>query len=157
MEIVGAIAGLAASGQAAKAHKEAGRADAAELRAKAVSVQNKADEEEILRLQKLRLLRGTQSAYFAAAGIDSTSGSAETIANRSLETFNLDQGAALLNTRSLIRSYNNQAINSIKMAKYKARGSLLSGFSNFGKDIAASASSSKSSSSTTYSSGNPHQ
>ena len=51
MEIVGAALGLAASGQAAKAHKEAGRADAVELRAKAVSAQNKADEEEILRLQ----------------------------------------------------------------------------------------------------------
>ena len=153
MEIVGAALGLAASGQAAKAHKEAGRADAVELRAKAVSAQNKADEEEILRLQKLRLIRGTQSAYYAAAGIDPTSGSAETIANRSLETFNLDQGAALLNTRSLIRSFNNQAENSIKIAKYKARGSLLTGFANFTSAVANSAKPTSSS----RSSGNPHQ
>ena len=130
MEIIGAGLGLAASGQAAKAHKEAGRANAVELRAKAVSAQNK-----------------------AAAGIDSSTGSATTISNVSKNNFELDQGTALINTRSLIRSFNNKAENSIKIAKYKARGSLLTGFANFTSAVANSAKPTSSS----RSSGNPHR
>ena len=69
----------------------------------------------------------SQRAYWAAAGIDSATGSPTTIASRSFETFELDQGAALINTRSQIRSYNKAADSAIKVANIKARGSILTG------------------------------
>ena len=153
MEIVGAALGLAASGQAAKAHKEAGRANAVELRDQAKQAESKAKGEELIRLQNLRQALSTQKAYWAAAGIDSSTGSATTISNVSKNNFELDQGTALINTRSLIRSFNNKAENSIKIAKYKARGSLLTGFANFTSAVANSAKPTSSS----RSSGNPHQ
>ena len=71
MEIVGAALGLAASGQAAKAHKEAGRANAVELRDQAKQAESKAKGEELIRLQNLCQALSTQKAYWAAAGIDS--------------------------------------------------------------------------------------
>ena len=68
-----------------------------------------------------------QRAYWAGAGIDSTIGSPTTVAARSYETFQLDQGADLINTRQQIRSFNNSADAAIRMGKIKARGSILGG------------------------------
>ena len=127
MQIIGAMAQIAASQQAAKAHRASGEAEAVALRDKSEQAENKAQDEEILRLQNIRRTISTQRAYWAAAGIDSATGSPTTIASRSFETFELDQGAALINTRSQIRSYNKAADSAIKVANIKARGSILSG------------------------------
>ena len=127
MQIIGAMAQIAASQQAAKAHRASGEAEAQALRDKAEQAENKAQDEEILRLQNIRRTISTQRAYWAAAGIDPSTGSPDTIASRSYETFELDQGAALINTRSQIRSYNKAADSAIKVANIKARGSILSG------------------------------
>ena len=127
MEIIGAMAQIAASQQAAKAHRASGEAEAVALRDKAEQAENKAQDEEILRLQNIRRTISTQRAYWAAAGIDPSTGSPDTIASRSYETFELDQGAALINTRSQIRSYNKSADAAIRISNIKARGSLLSG------------------------------
>ena len=127
MQVIGAMAQIAASQQAAKAHRASGEAEALALRDKAEQAENKAQDEEILRLQNIRRTISTQRAYWAAAGIDPSTGSPDTIASRSYETFELDQGAALINTRSQIRSYNKSADAAIKISNIKARGSLLSG------------------------------
>ena len=127
MQVIGAMAQIAASQQAAKAHRASGQAEAVALRDKAEQAENKAQDEEILRLQNIRRTISTQRAYWAAAGIDPSTGSPDTIASRSYETFELDQGAALINTRSQIRSYNKSADAAIKISNIKARGSLLSG------------------------------
>jgi|TARA_R100000544_G_C2219377_1_gene56521 hypothetical protein len=127
MQVIGAMAQIAASQQAAKAHRASGEAEAVALRDKAEQAENKAQDEEILRLQNIRRTISTQRAYWAAAGIDPSTGSPDTIASRSYETFELDQGAALINTRSQIRSYNKSADAAIKISNIKARGSLLSG------------------------------
>tara|TARA_R100001377_G_C3139983_1_gene92321 strand:+ start:67 stop:486 length:420 start_codon:yes stop_codon:yes gene_type:complete len=138
MEIIGAFAQIGAANQAAKANRAAGQADAQALRDKAEEAESKAKDEELLRLQKLRLTMATQRAYWAAAGLDSSTGSPTTIANRSLETFKLDQGAALINTRAQIRSFNNQADNSIKIGNIRARGSLMAGYAGAANTIASS-------------------
>jgi hypothetical protein len=127
MQVIGAMAQIAASQQAAKAHRASGQAEAVALRDKAEQAENKAQDEEILRLQNIRRTISTQRAYWAAAGIDPSTGSPDTIASRSYETFELDQGAALINTRSQIRSYNKSADAAIRISSIKARGSLLSG------------------------------
>ena len=127
MQVIGAMAQIAASQQAAKAHRASGQAEAQALRDKAESAENAAQDREIIRLQKIRKTISTQRAYWAAAGIDPSTGSPDTIASRSYETFELDQGAALINTRSQIRSYNKSADAAIKISNIKARGSLLSG------------------------------
>ena len=127
MQVIGAMAQIAASQQAAKAHRASGQAEAVALRDKAEQAENKAQDEEILRLQNIRRTISTQRAYWAAAGIDPSTGSPDTIASRSYETFELDQGAALINTRSQIRSYNKAADSAIKVANIKARGSILTG------------------------------
>ena len=125
--MIGAMAQIAAASQAAKAHRASGQAEAVALRDKAEQAENKAQDEEILRLQNIRRTISTQRAYWAAAGIDPSTGSPDTIASRSYETFELDQGAALINTRSQIRSYNKSADAAIRISNIKARGSLLSG------------------------------
>ena len=124
---IGAIAQIAAAQQAAQAHRASGQAEAVALKDKAEQAENKAQDEEILRLQNIRRTISTQRAYWAAAGIDPSTGSPDTIASRSYETFELDQGAALINTRSQIRSYNKAADSAIKVANIKARGSILTG------------------------------
>ena len=124
---IGAIAQIAAAQQAAQAHRASGQAEAVALKDKAEQAENKAQDEEILRLQNIRRTISTQRAYWAAAGIDPSTGSPDTIASRSYETFELDQGAALINTRSQIRSYNKSADAAIRISNIKARGSLLSG------------------------------
>ena len=153
MELIGVMAQIGASQQAAKAHQQSGQAQAQAYRDQTEQAESKAKDEELIRLKSLRQALSSQRAHWAAAGIDSSTGSATTISNVSKNNFELDQGAALLNTRSLIRSFNNQAENSIKIAKYKARGSLLAGFANFTSAVASSAKPSSSS----RSSGNPHQ
>ena len=125
--MLGAIAQIAASQQAAKAHRASGQAEAQALRDKAESAENAAQDREILRLQKIRQTISSQRAYWAAAGIDSATGSPNTISDRSYETFELDQGADLINTRQQIRSYNNSANAAIRISRIKARGSILTG------------------------------
>ena len=44
-----------------------------------------------------------------------------------MSNFELDQGAALINTRQQVRSLNNSADAAIRVGNIKARGSLLSG------------------------------
>ena len=127
MQVIGAMAQIAASQQAAKAHRASGQAEAQALRDKAESAENAAQDREILRLQKIRKTISSQRAYWAASGIDAATGSPTTIASRSYETFELDQGADLINTRQQIRSYNNSANSAIKIGNIKARGSILSG------------------------------
>ena len=137
--MIGAMAQIAAASQAAKAHRASGQAEAQALRDKAEQAENKAQDEEILRLQNIRRTISTQRAYWAAAGIDPSTGSPDTIASRSYETFELDQGAALINTRSQIRSYNNSANAAIRIGNIKARGSLIGGFMGANKTISDAA------------------
>ena len=133
--MIGAMAQIAAASQAAKAHRASGQAEAVALRDKAESAENAAQDREIIRLQKIRKTISTQRAYWAAAGIDSATGSPTTISDRSYETFELDQGADLINTRQQIRSYNNSANAAIKIGNIKARGSLISGVMGVNKTI----------------------
>ena len=109
MEVIGAFAQIAASAQAAKAHRASGEAEAQAL---AVN---------------LRRVRASQRAYWSAAGIDSTTGSPTTVANRSYEMFTLDQGADLINTRQQIRTYNNSASAAKRIGRIKGRASILGG------------------------------
>jgi len=125
--MLGAIAQIAASQQAAKAHRASGQAEAQALRDKAESAENAAQDREILRLQNIRRTISSQRAYWAAAGIDPATGSPNTISDRSYETFELDQGADLINTRQQIRTYNNSADAAIRISRIKARGSILTG------------------------------
>ena len=136
---IGAIAQIAAAQQAAQAHRASGQAEAVALKDKAEQAENKAQDEEILRLQNIRRTISTQRAYWAAAGLDSATGSPDTIASRSYETFELDQGAALINTRSQIRSYNNSANAAIRIGNIKARGSLIGGFMGANQTISNAA------------------
>ena len=136
---VGAILQIAAAQQAAQAHRASGEAEAVALKDKAEQAENKAQDEEILRLQNIRRTISTQRAYWAAAGIDPSTGSPDTIASRSYETFELDQGAALINTRSQIRSYNKSADSAIRISNIKARGSLIGGFMGANKTISDAA------------------
>ena len=137
--MLGAIAQIAASQQAAKAHRASGQAEAQALRDKAESAENAAQDREILRLQNIRRTISSQRAYWAAAGIDSATGSPNTISDRSYETFELDQGADLINTRQQIRSYNNSANAAIKIGRIRARGSLIGGFMGANKTISDAA------------------
>ena len=137
--MIGAMAQIAAASQAAKAHRASGQAEAVALRDKAESAENAAQDREIIRLQKIRKTISTQRAYWAAAGIDSATGSPTTISDRSYETFELDQGADLINTRQQIRSYNNSANAAIKIGNIKARGSLIGGFMGANKTISDAA------------------
>lgn len=127
MQLIGVMAQVAASKQAASAHQASGEAQAQSYRDQAKQAESKAKDEELQRLQKLRLALSSQRAHWAAAGIDSSTGTPTTLADTSNENFQLDQGAALINTRQQVRSLNNSADASIKIGKIKARGSLLSG------------------------------
>tara|TARA_R110000851_G_scaffold683_1_gene2270 strand:+ start:445 stop:885 length:441 start_codon:yes stop_codon:yes gene_type:complete len=136
---VGAILQIASAAQAAKAHRASGQAEAQALEDKAESAENAAQDREILRLQKIRKTLSTQRAYWSAAGIDPSTGSPSTIASRSYETFELDQGADLINTRQQIRTYNNSATAAIKRGNINARGSLIGGFMGANKTISDAA------------------
>tara|TARA_R110000751_G_scaffold253915_1_gene353420 strand:+ start:74 stop:490 length:417 start_codon:yes stop_codon:yes gene_type:complete len=125
--IIPALLQVAAAGQAASAHQASGEAEAQALRDKADSAESAAKDRELERLVKLRQVRSAQRAYWSAAGIDSATGSPMTVASRSYEMFELDQGADLINTRQQIRSYNNSADSAIRIGRIKARGSMLSG------------------------------
>lgn len=127
MEVIGAMAQLAAANQASKAHRASGEAEAQALEDKRDSAESAAKDRELNRLQELRRVRAFQRAYWSAAGIDSTTGSPTSVADRSYEMFSLDQGADLINTRQQVRTYNNSAASARKIGKIKARGSLLSG------------------------------
>tara|TARA_R110000796_G_scaffold194939_2_gene311312 strand:- start:145 stop:561 length:417 start_codon:yes stop_codon:yes gene_type:complete len=127
MELIGVMAQLGASQQAAKAHRQSGQAQAQAYRDQAEQAESKAKDEELIRLKSLRQALSSQRAHWAASGIDSSTGSPTTIRNVSQDNFQLDQGAALINTRQQVRSFNNSANAAIKIGNIKARGSLLSG------------------------------
>jgi len=127
MQLIGVMAQVAASQQAAKAHEQSGQAQAQAYRDQAEQAESKAKDEELIRLKNLRQALASQRAYWAAAGIDSATGSPTTIRATSKENFELDQGAALINTRQQVRSLNNSADAAIRTGQIKARGSLLSG------------------------------
>lgn len=127
MELIGAMAQMAASQQAAEAHRASGEAQARAYREQAEQAESKAKDEELKRLKNLRQALASQRAHWAAAGISSQSGSPTTVAQSSMSNFELDQGAALINTRQQVRSLNNSADAAIRVGNIKARGSLLSG------------------------------
>ena len=127
MELIGVMAQIGASQQAAKAHQQSGQAQAQAYRDQAEQAESKAKDEELIRLKSLRQALSSQRAHWAASGIDSSTGSPTTIRNVSQDNFQLDQGAALINTRQQVRSFNNSANAAIKIGNIKARGSLLSG------------------------------
>ena len=127
MQLIGVMAQVAASQQAAKAHEQSGQAQAQAYRDQAEQAESKAKDEELIRLKNLRQALASQRAYWAAAGIDSATGSPTTITQASQDNFELDQGAALINTRQQVRSLNNSADAAIRSGQIKARGSLLSG------------------------------
>ena len=127
MELIGVMAQIGASQQAAKAHQQSGQAQAQAYRDQAEQAESKAKDEELIRLKSLRQALSSQRAHWAASGIDSSTGSPTTIRNVSQDNFQLDQGAALINTRQQVRSFNNSANAAIKVGNIKARGSLLSG------------------------------
>ena len=131
--IIPALVGLAAmsasrkaAGQAAIAHKQSGEDEARAYKEQAESAESAAKDRELIRLQDLRRVRASQRAYWAAAGIDPTTGSPSVIASRSYDIFQLDQGADLINTRQQIRSFNNSADAAIRMGNIKAKHSILS-------------------------------
>jgi hypothetical protein len=115
---------------AATAHRQAGQDQARAYKEQAAQAESAAKDRELQRLVKLRKIKASQRAHWAAAGIDSATGSPTTIANRSYQMFELDQGADLINTRSQIRTLNNSADAAIRMGRIKATGSLLSGAIN---------------------------
>jgi hypothetical protein len=121
------LIGVMASINAASAHQASGEAEAQALRDKAASAESAAKDRELERLINLRKVRSAQRAYWSAAGIDPATGSPLTVASRSYEMFELDQGADLINTRQQIRTYNNSADAAIRIGRIKARGSILSG------------------------------
>ena len=139
MQVIGIMAGIAASQQSAAAYTASGEAESQALKDKAESAENAAQDEEIIRLQKVRQVMSSQRAYWAAAGIDPTSGSPQTIAARSYETFELDQGAALINTRQQVRSYNNSADAAIKISNIKAKGARMRGLMGAAQGISDAA------------------
>jgi hypothetical protein len=130
MQLVGAMASIAASQQAASAHRQSGQDQARAYKEQAEQAESAAKDRELERLVKLRKVMSAQRAYWSGAGIDSATGSPTTVANRSYEMFELDQGADLINTRQQIRSFNNSADAAIRMGRIKARGSLMSGAVN---------------------------
>ena len=125
--LIPALAQLAVANASADAYEASGEAEAEAKRAKAEEVESKAKDEEIIRLQKLRQVRAAQRAYWSAAGIDPATGSPVTVADRSYEMFTLDQGAALINTRSQVRNLNNSADASIRIGKIQAKGARMRG------------------------------
>ena len=127
MQLIGVMAQVAASQQAARAHEQSGQDQARAYREQAEQAESAAKDRELNRLVKLRQVQAAQRAYWSGAGIDSATGTPTTIASRSYETFELDQGAALINTRQQVRSLNNSADAAIRSGQIKARGSLLSG------------------------------
>ncbi len=127
MQLIGAMAQIAASRQAAQAHEQAGEDTARAKREQAAQAESAAKDKELERLVKLRKVLAAQRANWAASGIDAGSGSPVTVAQRSYQMFELDQGADLINTRAQIRSLNNSADAAIRMGRIKARGSLMSG------------------------------
>jgi|TARA_R110002012_G_scaffold108534_1_gene251232 hypothetical protein len=124
---IGAMVQIAAAGQAAQAHQQAGQDRARAYREQAEQAESAAKDRELERLVRLRTTLASQRAYWSGAGIDATSGSPTTVASRSYETFELDQGADLINTRQQIRSFNNSADAAVRMGNIKARGSILGG------------------------------
>ena len=122
---IGAMVQIAAASQAAKAHEQAGQDRARAYREQAEQAESAAKDRELERLVTLRKTLSAQRAYWSGAGIDATMGSPTTVAARSYETFQLDQGADLINTRQQIRSFNNSADAAIRMGQIKARGSIL--------------------------------
>ena len=110
---------------AAQAHGQAGEDQARAYKEQAAQAESAAKDRELERLVKIRKIKASQRAHWAAAGIDSATGSPTTIASRSYQMFELDQGADLINTRSQIRSLNNSADAAIRMGRIKARHSLL--------------------------------
>ncbi len=128
MQLVGAMAQMAAASQAASAHEQAGQDQAAALRAKAESAESAAKDRELERLIKLRKVMAAQRAYWSASGVQGNVGSPTTVASRSFEMFELDQGADLINTRHQVRTLNNSADAAVRMGRIKARQSLMSGF-----------------------------
>ena len=141
MQLIGVAAQIAAANASAKAYEASGEAEAQAKRDQAEAVESKAKDEEIIRLQKLRTVRASQRAYWSAAGIDPATGSPVTVADRSYEMFTLDQGAALINTRSQIRNLNNSADASIRIGKIQARGARMRGIMGAAQNISDSASS----------------
>ena len=127
MELIGVMAQVGASAQAAKAHRQAGESQAQAYEAQAEQAESKAKDEELIRLKNLRQALASQRAYWAAAGIDSATGSPTTIREASEDNFALDQGAALINTRQQVRNFNRSASAARTSGQIKARGSLLSG------------------------------
>lgn len=128
MQVIGAMAQIAAASQAASAHRQAGQDQAAALRAKAESAESAAKDRELERLVKLRKVMAAQRAYWSTSGVQGGVGSPTTVASRSYEMFELDQGADLINTRHQIRTLNNSADAAIRMGRMKGRASLMSGF-----------------------------
>ena len=124
---LGAMVQLAAASNAAKAHEQAGQDRARAYREQAEQAESAAKDRELERLVKIRRTLSSQRAYWAGAGIDASMGSPTTVAARSYETFELDQGADLINTRQQIRSFNNSADAAVRMGKIKAKGSILGG------------------------------
>jgi hypothetical protein len=124
---LGAMVQLAAASNAAKAHEQAGQDRARAYKEQAEQAESAAKDRELERLVKIRRTLSSQRAYWAGAGIDASMGSPTTVAARSYETFELDQGADLINTRQQIRSFNNSADAAVRMGKIKARGSILGG------------------------------
>jgi hypothetical protein len=120
-------AGRKASAQAARAHAQAGEDQARAYKEQAESAKSAAKDRELERLINLRKVRAAQRAHWAGSGIDSGSGSPTTIASRSYQMFELDQGADLINTRWQIRTLNNSADAAIRMGRIKSKHSLLTG------------------------------
>jgi len=132
MQLIGVLAQVAAisaqnqaATQAAVAHEQAGKDQARAYKEQAEQSESAAKDRELERLVKLRKVKASQRAHWAAAGIDSATGSPTTVASRSYQMFELDQGADLINTRSQIRSLNNSADAAIRMGRIKGRHSLL--------------------------------
>jgi hypothetical protein len=135
MQLLGIMAQLAASQSAAQGHRAAGQAQATAYREQAEQAESSAKDRELQRLVKLRRVMAGQRAHWAASGVDSSSGSPTTIAGRSYEMFELEEGADLINTRQQIRSFNNSANSAIRIGRIKARGSMLSGYTQTAKSI----------------------
>jgi len=127
MQVIGAMAQIAASQQAASAHRASGEAEAQALRDKAESAESAAKDRELTRLVQLRKVRAAQRAYWSTSGVDSFTGSPTIVAARSYEMFELDQGADLINTRQQIRTYNNSADAAVRIGRIRARSSILGG------------------------------
>jgi len=127
MQVIGAMAQIAASQQAAKAYEASGEAEAQALKDKAESAKSAAKDRELTRLVQLRKVRAAQRAYWSTSGVDSFTGSPTVVAARSYEMFDLDQGADLINTRQQIRTYNNSATAALRIGRLKGRSSILGG------------------------------